>query len=344
MYGGSNGGLLIGAVVTQRPDLFAAAASLSGVLDMIRFPLFGQGAGWEGDYGSPEDEDELKALFAYSPVHNTHPGTHYPATLVVTADHDVRVAPLHSYKFAAALQAAQAGDAPVLLRVETTSGHGGGTTKSSQIDQRADMLAFFLAEPGRPAEVIFPVWRHTFRRPSDVHTKWSEARSPRAAGKGMRSAGRCSGSSASGSPSATSRTSSRRRSPRRSPPRLRRRRGRSPALAHWRREPQDRRPASARAARVVRAPRAPRRGAAALGERSRAMGRARAAGRRGRAAPDARMDDARGGRGEARVDRGERDGFPRRASASGSAGCGVICAQSGRRRSRCSPRSASWPC
>jgi prolyl oligopeptidase len=150
VYGGSNGGLLIGAVVTQRPDLFAAAASLSGVLDMIRFPLFGQGAGWEGDYGSPENEDELKALFAYSPVHNTHPGTHYPATLVVTADHDVRVAPLHSYKFAAALQAAQAGDAPVLLRVETTSGHGGGTTRSSQIDQRADMLAFFLQNLGGP--------------------------------------------------------------------------------------------------------------------------------------------------------------------------------------------------
>ena len=144
VFGGSNGGLLVGAVVTQRPDLFGAAASLSGVLDMLRFPLFGQGAGWEGDYGSPSDADDFKALYAYSPVHNVHPGTHYPATLVVTADHDVRVAPLHSYKFAAALQAAQAGPSPVLLRVETTSGHGGGTTRTSQVAQRADLLAFFM--------------------------------------------------------------------------------------------------------------------------------------------------------------------------------------------------------
>ena len=150
IYGGSNGGLLIGAVVTQRPDLFGAAASLSGVLDMLRFPLFGQGAGWEGDYGSPENPVDFRALYAYSPVHNTRPGTHYPATLVVTADHDVRVAPLHSYKFAAALQAAQAGGAPVMLRVETTSGHGGGTTRSSQIDQRSDLLAFFLQNLGGP--------------------------------------------------------------------------------------------------------------------------------------------------------------------------------------------------
>jgi prolyl oligopeptidase len=148
VYGGSNGGLLIGAVVTQRPDLFGAAASLSGVLDMLRFPLFGQGAGWEGDYGAPEDPEDFKVLYAYSPLHNVHAGTHYPATLVVTADHDVRVAPLHSYKFAAALQAAQAGPAPVLLRVETTSGHGGGTTRTSQIDQHADLLAFFTQALG----------------------------------------------------------------------------------------------------------------------------------------------------------------------------------------------------
>ena len=148
IYGGSNGGLLIGAVLTQRPDLFAAAAPLSGVLDMLRFQLFGQGAGWEGDYGSPKKQDEFKALYAYSPVHNTHSTRRYPPTLVVTADHDVRVAPLHSYKFAAALQAAQAGDAPILLRVETTSGHGGGTTRSSQISQRADLLAFFSENLG----------------------------------------------------------------------------------------------------------------------------------------------------------------------------------------------------
>jgi prolyl oligopeptidase len=150
VYGGSNGGLLIGAVLTQRPDLFGATAALSGVLDMVRFARFGQGAGWEGDYGSIDRPDELAALLAYSPVHNVRPGTRYPPTLVVTADHDVRVAPLHSYKFAAALQAAQAGPAPVLLRVETTSGHGGGTTRTSQIAQEADLLAFFLENLGGP--------------------------------------------------------------------------------------------------------------------------------------------------------------------------------------------------
>jgi prolyl oligopeptidase len=148
MVGGSNGGLLIGAVLTQRPDLFGAAAPLAGVLDMLRFPLFGQGAGWEGDYGDPQDADAFRALFAYSPVHNVRAGTRYPATLVVTADHDVRVAPLHSYKFAAALQAAQTGPAPILLRVETTSGHGGGTTRPSQVAQSADRLAFFAHNLG----------------------------------------------------------------------------------------------------------------------------------------------------------------------------------------------------
>ncbi len=150
IYGGSNGGLLVGAVLTERPELFGAAASLSGVLDMLRFSKFGQGAGWEGDYGSTENPEEFKALLAYSPVHNVRAGTKYPPTLVVTADHDVRVAPLHSYKFAAALQAGQAGDAPVLLRVETVSGHGGGTTRTAQLGQTADLLSFFLANLGGP--------------------------------------------------------------------------------------------------------------------------------------------------------------------------------------------------
>ena len=127
----------------QRPEAFGAAAPLSGVLDLLRFQLFGQGAGWEGDYGSPADPSDFQALYRYSPLHNVRPGTRYPATLIVTADHDVRVAPLHSYKFAAALQAAQAGPAPILLRVETLSGHGGGTTLTSKIAQDAELLAFF---------------------------------------------------------------------------------------------------------------------------------------------------------------------------------------------------------
>jgi len=148
VFGASNGGLLIGAVLVQRPDLFAAAAPLAGVHDMLRFPLFGQGMGWSGEFGSPDDPAAFKTLYAYSPLHNVHPGTQYPATLIVTADHDVRVAPLHSYKFAAALQAAQAGPAPILLRVETTSGHGGGTTMTSQIDQSAELYAFFASALG----------------------------------------------------------------------------------------------------------------------------------------------------------------------------------------------------
>ena len=154
IHGRSNGGLLIGACLTQRPDLFGAAIAQVGVLDMLRFNRFGQGAGWEGDYGSPEDPQEFKALYAYSPVHNVHRGTHYPATMVITGDHDTRVMPMHSFKFAAALQTAQAGPAPVLLAVDLSSGHGGGETVTQAIAQSADIYAF-LAEnldmqgPGR---------------------------------------------------------------------------------------------------------------------------------------------------------------------------------------------------
>ncbi len=148
VFGASNGGLLVGAVLVQRPDLFGAAAPLAGVHDMLRFTLFGQGKGWSGEFGSPDDPADFKTLYAYSPLHNVHPGAQYPATLIVTADHDVRVAPLHSYKLAAALQAAQAGPAPILLRVETTSGHGGGTTMTSQIDQSAKLYAFFASALG----------------------------------------------------------------------------------------------------------------------------------------------------------------------------------------------------
>lgn len=142
-FGVSGGGVMIGVVLTEHPELFGAVAALAGPHDLVRFPLFGQGAGWQGDFGSPDVPEELRALLAISPVHNARPGKHYPPTLLVTADHDVRVAPLHSYKFAAALQWAQAGDAPILLRVETISGHGGGTTASSQVDQDAELLAFF---------------------------------------------------------------------------------------------------------------------------------------------------------------------------------------------------------
>jgi prolyl oligopeptidase len=144
ILGRSNGGLLVGACLTQRPDLFGAAVPQVGVLDMLRFNRFGQGAGWEGDYGSPQDPAQFKALHAYSPVHNVRAGTHYPATLVVTGDHDTRVMPMHSFKFTAALQAAQAGAAPILLLVDQASGHSGGETVSQAIAQKADIYAFLV--------------------------------------------------------------------------------------------------------------------------------------------------------------------------------------------------------
>ena len=149
--GGSNGGLLVGACVTQRPDLYGAAIAAVGVMDMLRFNRFGQGAGWEGDYGSPDDPAQFAALYAYSPVHNVRPGTHYPATLIITGDHDTRVMPMHSFKFAAAMQAAQAGAAPVLLMVDIASGHGGGETVTQAIAQKADAYAFLLKNLAMPA-------------------------------------------------------------------------------------------------------------------------------------------------------------------------------------------------
>ncbi|HYL02634.1 MAG TPA: prolyl oligopeptidase family serine peptidase [Steroidobacteraceae bacterium] len=153
IYGRSNGGLLVGACLTQRPDLFAAAVVQVGVLDMLRFNRFGQGAGWEGDYGSPADPDELRALYAYSPVHNVRSGTRYPATLVITGDHDTRVMPMHSFKFTAALQAAQAAPAPVLLAVDLSSGHGGAETVTQAIAQSADMYAFLARNLGMRGEL-----------------------------------------------------------------------------------------------------------------------------------------------------------------------------------------------
>ena len=143
IQGGSNGGLLVGATLTQRPDLFSAALPAVGVLDMLRYHTPSANArAWSSDYGLSENKDEFEALYAYSPLHNTKPGTCYPATLVTTGDHDDRVVPWHSYKFAAQLQADQSCDNPILLRVETRAGHGAGTPTWMQIEGYADQWAF----------------------------------------------------------------------------------------------------------------------------------------------------------------------------------------------------------
>jgi prolyl oligopeptidase len=140
--GGSNGGLLVGACMTQRPDLFGATLPAVGVMDMLRFHKFTIGWAWTSDYGSSDDPEMFKALYAYSPLHNLKPGTKYPPTLITTADHDDRVVPGHSFKFAATLQADQAGPAPVLIRIETKAGHGAGKPISKQIEETADSWAF----------------------------------------------------------------------------------------------------------------------------------------------------------------------------------------------------------
>ena len=142
--GGSNGGLLVGAALTQRPDLFGAALPAVGVMDMLRFQKFTIGWAWVSDYGSSENAEEFKALYAYSPLHNIKPGRAYPPTMVTTADHDDRVWPGHSFKFAAALQAAQEGPAPILIRIETKAGHGAGKPTSKIIEESADRWAFLV--------------------------------------------------------------------------------------------------------------------------------------------------------------------------------------------------------
>ncbi|RZA34970.1 MAG: S9 family peptidase [Lysobacteraceae bacterium] len=144
--GGSNGGLLVGAAMTQRPELFGAAIPAVGVMDMLRFHKFTIGWAWTSDYGSSENPDEFKALVKYSPLHNLKPGTCYPATMVTTADHDDRVVPAHSFKYAAAAQAAQAGAAPVLIRIETKAGHGAGKPTTKQIEEVADRWGFLARE------------------------------------------------------------------------------------------------------------------------------------------------------------------------------------------------------
>ncbi len=154
IHGGSNGGLLVGACMTQRPELFGAALPAVGVLDMLRFQHFTIGWAWTSDYGSSDDPADAPALIAYSPYHNVRDGTRYPATLITTGDHDDRVFPAHSFKFAAALQHAQSGDAPVLLRVEMKTGHGAGKPTAKLIDEVADRYAFLvetLAIGGPPA-------------------------------------------------------------------------------------------------------------------------------------------------------------------------------------------------
>jgi prolyl oligopeptidase len=152
IIGGSGGGMLVAGALVKRPELFGVAMPLAGVHDLLRFQLFGEGAGWQADLGSLDVREEFEALRATSPLHNVKPGTRYNAIYVVTADHDVRVAPLHSYKLAAALQAAQAGSAPVLLRVETRSGHGGGTTLAQIVEQQSERYAFFAENLGLKVE------------------------------------------------------------------------------------------------------------------------------------------------------------------------------------------------
>ncbi|WP_299761620.1 prolyl oligopeptidase family serine peptidase [uncultured Dokdonia sp.] len=147
--GGSNGGLLVGATMTQRPDLMKVALPAVGVMDMLRYHTFTAGAGWAYDYGTAEDSKEMfEYLKGYSPVHNVKEGVSYPATLVTTGDHDDRVVPAHSFKFAAELQAKQAGSAPTLIRIETDAGHGAGTPVSKTIEQYADIYGFTLYNMG----------------------------------------------------------------------------------------------------------------------------------------------------------------------------------------------------
>jgi prolyl oligopeptidase len=148
IFGGSNGGLLVGAVLNQRPDLFGAAMPAVGVMDMLRFQKFTVGALWVDEYGSSDNAGDFKIIRAYSPLHNIKTGGHYPAVLITTSDHDDRVVPGHSFKYAATLQAAQPDGRPVLIRIETRAGHGAGKPVTKTIDEWADRLAFLTKELG----------------------------------------------------------------------------------------------------------------------------------------------------------------------------------------------------
>lgn len=146
--GGSNGGLLVGAVMCQRPELFKVALPAVGVMDMLRYHRFTIGSAWKEDYGTSDDPQMFRVLYAYSPYHNLKPGMCYPATLITTGDHDDRVMPAHSFKFAARLQEVQAGDAPVLIRIQTRTGHGAGKPTSLIIEEEADVMAFAMYHLG----------------------------------------------------------------------------------------------------------------------------------------------------------------------------------------------------
>ena len=153
--GGSNGGLLVGAAMTQRPDLFAVAFPAVGVMDMLRYHKFTVGKGWIPEYGSSEDPDDpemFKYLLGYSPLHNLKDGTEYPSTMVTTADHDDRVVPAHSFKYAARLQEAHSGENPVLIRVAVDAGHGAGKPISKTIEEQADIWSFFFYETRSPVK------------------------------------------------------------------------------------------------------------------------------------------------------------------------------------------------
>lgn len=148
MQGGSNGGLLVGAVLNQNPGLFGAAIPQVGVMDMIRFDKFTIGWAWRSDYGDPTNAEDFKVMYAYSPYHNAKPGTKYPPVLITTADHDDRVHPAHSFKYTAAMQHAQAGDAPILIRVQVRGGHGAGLPTALAIEQQTDIYAFLVKSLG----------------------------------------------------------------------------------------------------------------------------------------------------------------------------------------------------
>ena len=149
ILGGSNGGLLVGACMTQRPDLFKVCIPEVGVMDMLRYHKFTIGWNWAPDYGTSADSKEMfEYLKGYSPLHNIKKGVHYPATMVTTADHDDRVVPAHSFKFAATLQECQGGNAPVLIRIDSKAGHGGGKPLSKQMEENADIYGFLMYEMG----------------------------------------------------------------------------------------------------------------------------------------------------------------------------------------------------
>ncbi len=152
--GGSNGGLLVGACEVQRPDLYAVCLPAVGVMDMLRYHKFTIGWGWAVEYGSSDNEEQFSYIYKYSPLHNIKEGVAYPATLITTADHDDRVVPAHSFKFAAQMQHCQAGDAPILIRIESKAGHGAGKPTSKRIDEAADTFAFLFQNIGVPYKAI----------------------------------------------------------------------------------------------------------------------------------------------------------------------------------------------